>query len=209
MDNRMINTTDDLLKRSAIVWKELMNYKYIFTYGYKSKLSRISLVFPPEKYPHLAGFQYLNDINIPRYNSKKTVDKILDDSICQNLIQKSQNYEEFVKPRLNALIRLKNTLEEDFLLYAYMPRFYSFATRIKADYLISKSFSPKDYIFIIKSDSLFEQSDYNFVCCSTFEQTNRNYAENQRQRTVLKKERINISTGDLTVLYNRLNNDNI
>ena len=90
-----------------------------------------------------------------------------------------------------------------------MPRFYSFATRIKADYLISKSFSPKDYIFIIKSDSLFEQSDYNFVCCSTFEQTNRNYAENQRQRTGLKKERINISTGDLTVLYNRLNNDNI
>ena len=209
MDNRMINTTDDLLKRSAIVWKELMNYKYIFTYGYKSKLSRISLVFPPEKYPHLASFQYLKDINIPRYNSKKTVDKILDDSICQNLIQKSQNYEEFVKPRLNALIRLKNTLEEDFLLYAYMPRFYSFATQIKADYLISKSFSPKDYIFIIKSDSLFEQSDYNFVCCSTFEQTNRNYAENQRQRTVLKKERINISTGDLTVLYNRLNNDNI
>ena len=209
MDNRMINTTDDLLKRSAIVWKELMNYKYIFTYGYKSKLSRISLVFPPEKYPHLAGFQYLKDINIPRYNNKKTVDKILDDSICQNLIQKSQNYEEFVKPRLNALIRLKNTLEEDFLLYAYMPRFYSFATQIKADYLISKSFSPKDYIFIIKSDSLFEQSDYNFVCCSTFEQTNRNYAENQRQRTVLKKERINISTGDLTVLYNRLNNDNI
>ena len=104
---------------------------------------------------------------------------------------------------------IKNTLEEDFLLYAYMPRFYSFATRIKADYLISKSFSPKDYIFIIKSDSLFEQSDYYFVCCSTFEQTNRNYAENQRQRTVLKKERINISTGDLTVLYNRLNNDNI
>ena len=186
-----------------------MNYKYIFTYGYKNKLSRISIIFPPEKYPHLAGFQYLNDINIPRYNSKKTVDKILDDSICQNLIQKSQNYEEFVKPRLNALIRLKNTLEEDFLLYAYMPRFYSFATQIKADYLISKSFSPKDYIFIIKSDSLFEQSDYNFVCCSTFEQTNRNYAENQRQRTVLKKERINISTGDLTVLYNRLNNDNI
>ena len=209
MDNRMINTTDDLLKRSAIVWKELMNYNYIFTYVYKNKLSRISIIFPPEKYPHLAGFQYLNDINIPRYNSKKTVDKILDDSICQNLIQKSQNYEEFVKPRLNALIRLKNTLEEDFLLYAYMPRFYSFATRIKADYLISKSFSPKDYIFIIKSDSLFEQSDYNFVCCSTFEQTNRNYAENQRQRTVLKKERINISTGDLTVLYNRLNNDNI
>ena len=209
MDNRMINTTDDLLKRSALVWKELMNYKYIFTYGYKNKLSRISIIFPPEKYPHLAGFQYLNDINIPRYNSKKTVDKILDDSICQNLIQKSQNYEEFVKPRLNALIHLKNTLEEDFLLYAYMPRFYSFATRIKADYLISKSFSPKDYIFIIKSDSLFEQSDYNFVCCSTFEQTNRNYAENQRQRTVLKKERINISTGDLTVLYNRLNNDNI
>lgn len=208
MDNRMINT-DDLLKRSAIVWKELMNYKYIFTYGYKSKLSRISLVFPPEKYPHLAGFQYLKDINIPRYNNKKTVDKILDDSISQNLIQKSQNYEEFVKPRLNALIRLKQTLEEDFLLYAYMPRFYSFATQIKADYLISKSFSPKDYIFIIKSDSLLEKSDYNFVCCSTFEQTNRNYAENQRQRTVLKKERINISTGDLTVLYNRLNIDDV
>lgn len=68
--------------------------------------------FPPEKFPHLAG------------------------KIRHSQIEKGSQYEESVKPRLEALIRLKETIEQEFLLHSYMPRFYSFVIQIKADYLI-------------------------------------------------------------------------
>ena len=45
----------------------------------------------------------------------------------------------------------------------------------------------------------------DFVCCSAFTQTNRDYRENQRQRTILKKERIHIPTNTSTILFDRLN----
>ena len=56
----MSNESCDLLYDAAAAWKELTQYYYIFTYGYKKQLYTINLSFPPEKFPHLAGFQYLN-----------------------------------------------------------------------------------------------------------------------------------------------------
>ena len=110
-----------------------------------------------------------------------------------------------MKPQLEALTRLKETIEQEFLLHSYMPRFYSFVTRIKADYLISSAEAPIDFIFLIKSNSPGDISICDFVCCSAFTQTNRDYRENKRQRTILKKERIHISTNTSTILFDRLN----
>ena len=52
-------------------------YYYVFTFGYKQKLYTIHLSFPLEKFPHLAGFQYLRAINLPRFNLAKTMNMIL------------------------------------------------------------------------------------------------------------------------------------
>lgn len=80
-------------------------------------------------YPfHLRGFQYLKDINLPRFNPSKTMNMILSGKISHSQIEKSSQYEESVKPHLEALIRLRETLEQDFQLHSYMPRFYSFTT---------------------------------------------------------------------------------
>ena len=105
----------------------------------------------------------------------------------------------------NSSKRLKETLEQDFLLHSYMPRFYSFTTQIKADYLISSTTAPVDFIFIIKSSSSGDISICDFVCCSAFMQTKRDYRENQRPRSILKKERVHIATNTTTVLFDRLN----
>lgn len=201
----MNNESSDLLYAAAVAWKELTQYHYTFTYGYKKQLYTINLSFPPEKFPHLAGFQYLRDISLPRYNPSKTLDTILDGNIKHSQIEKSSQYEKSVKPRLEALIRLKQTIEQEFLLYSYMPRFYSFVTQIKADYLISSTEVPIDFIFLIKSNSPRDISICDFVCCSAFTQTNRDYRENQRHRTILKKERIHIPTNTSTILFDRLN----
>lgn len=66
----------DLLQLSANAWKEIIEYRYLFTYGYKKNLYPINLTFSPAEYPHLAGFQYMKDISLPNYSSAKIVDRI-------------------------------------------------------------------------------------------------------------------------------------
>ena len=190
----MKNNDYGLLYNAVVAWKELTEYYYVLTFGYKQQLYTIHLSFPPEKFPHLAGFQYLKDINLPRFNPAETMNMILSGKISHSQIEKGLQYEESVKPRREALLRLRETLEQDFLLHSYMPRFYSFTTQIKADYLISSATAPVDFIFIIKSSSSGEISICDFVCCSAFMQTKRDYRENQRPRSILKKERVHIAT---------------
>jgi hypothetical protein len=66
----------DFLKQSALAWKEITEYRYLFTYGYKQKLYPINLTFSLEDYPHLACFQYMKDISLPNYTSAKIVSRI-------------------------------------------------------------------------------------------------------------------------------------
>ena len=140
----------DILYRAAEVWKELTEYHYVFTYGYKGELHEIKLTFSPEDFPHLAGFHYLKDIALPRYSPRKTVDMILSDKITYDKVKKGTLYQEYVKPRLLALVRLKEILEQEFDLFSYMPQFYPFVTKIKADYLISSRIEPTAFVFIIR-----------------------------------------------------------
>ncbi len=50
-----------------------------------------------------------------------------------------------------ALVRLKEILEQDFDLFSYVPRFYPFVTKIKADYLISSQGEPTAFVFIMRN----------------------------------------------------------
>ena len=101
---------------------------------------------------------------------------------------------------------MKQTLAQDFTLYSYLSRYYSFHTQIQADYLISNAASPVNFVFIIKSNQSDDLSFCDFVCCSAFTQKTRDYRENQRARTLLKKERIHIFTKESVALFDRLNN---
>ena len=127
----------NLLHQSALAWKALTDYTYLLTYGYRKHLYPINLTFSSEDYPHLAGFQYLKDISLPNFTSAKIVDRILEGKISFEQVKKAQLYEEMVRPRLDALIHLKDSLDNDFNLYSFQPKMYPFATNIKADYPIS------------------------------------------------------------------------
>lgn len=77
-------------------------------------------------------------IFVQNYNSGKVVDRILDRKITLEQIQSAAQYEKMIKPRLQAIIHLKEALDNEFILYSYMPKMYPFYTSIKADYVISK-----------------------------------------------------------------------
>lgn len=193
----------DILQQSAFAWKELTEYQYHFVYGYKKTLYPINLTFSFEDYPHLAGFQYLKDISLPNYTSAKIVNRILEGKITFKQIQKANQYEELVKPRLEALIHLKNSLDNDFNLYSFMPRMYPFITNIKADYLIASHFDINSFIFIIHTPP-DRETKCDFLCCSAFTKGERDYEINQRKRALLKKERIHIPSNTTTILLNNM-----
>jgi len=193
----------NILQQAALSWKEITEYRYLFTYGYKKKLYPINLTFSSEDFPHLAGFQYMKDLSLPNYSSAKIADRILEGKIPFEKVLKAAQYEEMIKPRLEALVHLKDSLDNDFTLYSYMPRMYPFVTKIDADYLIASHVSIDSFIFIIRSTPQGE-AKCDFLCCSLFEEGNRDYETNQRSHTLLKKERIHIPTTTSTILLNKL-----
>ncbi len=202
-DGSISNPANDIFYQAAFVWNELTEYKYIFTYGHKNKLSTINLTFSPEDFPYLMGLQYLKDLSLPRYNQGKIVSRILEGTISFEQIQKGEQYKKMVLPRLEALTRLKDTFENDFNLFSYMPRMYPFYTQIKADYLISGHTDIKSYVFLLQS-KIDGTAQCDHLCCSAFRQEDRDYEKNQRLRALLKKERIHIPDGTSTVLLDKL-----
>lgn len=192
-----------LFQQSAQAWKGITKYRYLFMYGYKNQLYPINLTFSLEDYPHLAGFQYMKDILLPNCSSAKIADRILEGKIPFKKVQKAALYDEMTKPRLEALVCLKESLDNEFNLYSYMPRKYPFITSIKADYLISSHFSVDNFIFIIKVNVQGE-SKCDFLCCSIFEKGDRDYESNQRSRTLMKQERIHILSNTTDILLDRL-----
>ena len=99
--------SSDILYEAALAWKELIQFNYVFTYGYKKQLHTITLAFPPERFPHLAGFQYLIDVSLPRFNRSKTIDMILRKKITLSQIKKGSQYQESVKCELPEILQLK------------------------------------------------------------------------------------------------------
>ena len=88
-------------------------------------------------------------------------------------------------------------------MFSYMPQFFPFVTNIKADYLISSGFEATAFVFFIRV-SPSGNAVCDFLCCSAFEESGRQYRANQRSLTLLKKERVHIETQDTVVLYDRL-----
>ena len=194
---------NDILFQSAKIWETLLDHKYILTVGYKKQLHIINITFSKKDFSHLAGFQYLKDLPILKLNSTQILTKILERKITYEQVNRGILFAEMVEPRLNALIHLKEILDNDFTLFTYIPKFYSFATTIKADYLLSSNIGSKHFVFILRTHNI-QNTDNSFLCCSAFTKGDRDYESNQRKRTLLKKERIHIPTNTSTILFNKL-----
>ena len=193
---------DSLLFISTNSWRQLSHYQYTFIYGFKKQLYTINLSFSPEDFFHLAGFHYLDDLAIPHYNAKNLIRKILSGELLQTQIEKSRNYNDMAAPRLQALSSLEPILNSDFKLYSFRPEMYStFRTSIKADYLIQSSLNGITYVFLFGEKP--KEKVRNCFCRSIFVGGQRNYTENQRTFTLLKKSRTYIPTNKETILFMR------
>ena len=83
-----------------------------------------------------------------------------------------------------------------------MPQMYPFTTMIQADYLISSQMDLTSFVFILQATPEGD-AKCDYLCCSAFVKGERDYETNQRPRTLLKKERVHIPTGDTEMLFNQ------
>ena len=90
----------------------------------------------------------------------------------------------------------------DINLPRFHPELYPFSTTIKANYLISST-EHEEFVFLV-SLSGRTRNPIHCSCCSIFSKGSRNYEYSQRKFTILKKERLDLSTNQSIVLLDRL-----
>ena len=61
----------------------------------------------------------MKDLSLPNYTSAKIADRILEGKITFKQIQKAVQFDEIIKPRLEALIHLKNSLYSSLFISKY------------------------------------------------------------------------------------------
>lgn len=191
----------DLLQQAAQAWLVLTDYEYHIICAKKQKLHDLYLRFAPDEFFHMAGFQHLKDIVLPvRFSQVRAMDKVLQGAITESHISKSQAYTNSVRPRLQAMVQLKNMLDSNFVTYSFDPGKALTYTRICASYLITGGNSDVVFLFTDRKSSGKE-----VFSRSVFLLDQRDYRKNQAKLTLLLAERRNLKTQERIVLYKHEN----
>lgn len=169
--------------------QSLMGCRFLFTYGFKNSIEKYYLEFTEKDFFHMAGFQYLNDLPLRKYNKNKYLNKVLEKEITYEIISKSENFKKMVLPRLKGIIELKKLLYSEFKTYKFNSRVLNFHTDISAKFLLTnKEMSVVVFLFLDDEIEHFEEPKKLF-CRSVFtESKNRDYSKNQKAIRIMYKE---------------------
>ena len=175
-----------LLEDAANAWNTMQNRKYYLLLGRAGKSEEFTLSFHPRMFPHLAGFQYLNDIDLGIHRSEifngKLISKILSGKIKTEDILKSEKWEN-IKGRLLGIVELENTLDSQFLIHRFDPSRVPHGSLIEANYVIKNLKSGVTFFVFI------DEKNNEWFCRSIFRMEQTDYTINQARLTVLKKEK--------------------
>lgn len=192
----------DELQACAIAFKNLLTIKYHIIIGRKGKSKDLTISFEAVEFHHLVGLHKLKDLRLARANREKTFYKILSGSITLDDIKKSRYFYNIQK-RLEPFQQIESLFDKNDLIFRYNNRLQSFSL-IEAEYLLSTPHKCTDvYIFLDKKENA-----NHFFCRSFFPKEDKDYTKGQAVYTLLKKEKINTSTGMVQIQYNRLSPKN-
>lgn len=194
-----------IISNALNAFRKLLDFQYHFTISYSKKLFDVLLVFDERDFYHLAGFQYLSDIDIPK-STKQLFGRIDSGKINDNTLSGSVNYlnvnESYanVKDRIHGLQYLCEYIESDNIIFKYVKNMNRYST-IVADFMIKSIVNHKEaYIFIRKRS----KSD-TYCICSFFVNPGVEYMGIRSYW--LYKSKINLLNDTEEVFFDKLNND--
>lgn len=186
-------------------FRGLFDYNYHFTISSSKKVHNIKLVFKDSDFFHLAGFQYLTDIDIPK-SSSQMFDKIDNHKICDDYLSGSKNYLQVndsyanVKDRIYGLQFLREYIESKNTVFRYIKNMNRYSS-IQADFLIKSTINHQQaFIFLRK-----RTKEDTFCICSFFINPAKDYFGVRSYW--LYKSCINTRTSVENVMIDKLNND--
>ena len=189
----------DLLYDAAVAWSKLLPFHYDIICGKSKKLYPISLDFNEVEFYHLAGFPHIDDIVFPvQFPQCVMLRKVLDGTITEQMITKSEGYEKTVKSKLLAIIQLEKLLNNCSKAYMFDPKRLGFYTKIKAKYLLVDEQSQVVFLFTDTKDA-----GKTYFSRSTFIMDNQDFRRNQSSMTVLQIKRTQLHTGTTEILFCR------
>lgn len=185
-------------------FRHLLDYNYHFTVSSSKKLYHIKLTFKEKDFFHLAGFQYLTDIDIPK-SSTQLFEKITNHKINDEYLNLSKNYLKVdnnyvnVKERIHGLQFLKDYIDSKNTIFQYIKN-KNPHSRIRADFLIQSTISRQQaFIFLRK-----RANEESYCICSFFINPSIHYSGIRSYW--LYKSCTNIKNNIEVIMINRLEN---
>ena len=193
----------DYLQICAKAFEKLLDVQYHIVLGRKGKLVNLNILFEPKEFHHLIGLHKLHDLRLARGNREKIFYEILAGKISMEDLKKSRYYSEIQK-RLEPFYKIENIFDSNKVVFRYNSKLQTFSL-IEAEYLLFTPYENTDiYIFLDRQ----VDSDF-FFCRSFFQKELKDYTKGQAVYTLLKKEKITISTGDREMQYDRISSSTI
>lgn len=191
-------SNDNELIRSIKTYDRLLNKSYYFVIGRKNKAVEIHLQFSKKEFFHLSGLQYITDIPFLKSDREKVYDKIYSDSRFREKILNSDNYSK-IKERVELVANMEFFLDSNKTIFKYNNHTNS-SSSIQADFILkNEDISKFMYVFISK---IINTS--NSYCCRSSFPRNKDkcdLAKGHTSFTLLHKEKTNIQTGEIQVLF--------
>lgn len=180
-------------------YNKLLNLSYHFVIGRKNKAVEINIKFSKNECFHLLGLQYLSDIPQLKSNRSKIYDDLFQDN-SQLLLKviNSDNYNK-IEERIKSLQGLETFLDSNKTVFKFNDKANTFSL-IQADYIMKNATKELNlYLFISKNTK--EPNDY--FCRSFFPRSTSlsDYSKGHTSYTLLLKEKSNITTNEIQLLY--------
>ena len=184
---------------SAKAYEQLLDIEYHIILGKKNKTVELIIFFDENHFFHLAGFQYLEDLpDILRSRRDIVYNKILNGLITSQQVSASSFYSK-ISDRIDFLSYLEQIIDDNKTIFKYNPKLEAFSA-IQADFLLKNEVKTRNVFTFLSKDS----DSGKYFCRSFFPQIDKDYSIGQSNWTLLFKKKIQKSTGNETVLYDRL-----
>lgn len=188
----------DKLCNCVTAFKKLLDIQYRIIVGRKGKATELCIGFSKLDFHHLMGLGKLKDLRIATRNRGIVFDEILSGKTTYETISKSR-YLHLIENRFQPLAQIETLFDNNRLVFRYNMKLNRFSL-IEADYLLSTPYAENDvYIFLARQDDT-----EHYFCRSFFPREQKDYTAGQAVYTMLYKEKIRLSTGEVQIQYDRL-----
>ena len=192
---------------SSHVWYSFSSKCILKTIGYwisywlgkKNKSIPLSIIFEESQFFHLAGLQHLTDRITLLFGERSEIfRKILIGTISAKQIESSVFYSE-IADRFKYLSFLETIMDSNKTILKYNPQLEAFSS-LMADFLLKNELQARNIFTFLSKDNLRGK----YFCRSFFPQTDKDYSKNQTNWTLLYKKEVKKSTGQETILLDKV-----